>query len=103
MAEPDRGVVAAISKTGFGRGGIRRQLRDRPGEEGRHSPVESQSEGVGVGTGTQTAEASEAHFCIQYLRNGALGTSVNRTLGVNRELTIPSDLRTSAGDDRAYR
>ena len=76
VAEPHRGVVAAISKTGFGRGGLRRQLRDRPGDEGRHWPVESQSEGVGVGTGTQTAQASEAHFCVPYLRNDAIGTGV---------------------------
>ena len=52
--------------------------RDRSGEEGRHSPVESESEAVGVGTTSETAEASEAHYCVPSLRNGALGTRVNK-------------------------
>jgi hypothetical protein len=30
-----------------------------------------------MGTTTQTAEASEAHFCVPPLRNGALGSVTN--------------------------
>ena len=38
-------------KTGFGRGGLRRQLRDRPGDEGRQLKVNRKAKG-GCGDGT---------------------------------------------------
>src|SRR5215210_7110923 len=72
VAESHRGVVAHVPKTGFGRGGLRRQLRDRSGEEGRYAAAKPESEGMGVGSSSQTTEAPEAHFCVPYLRNGAL-------------------------------
>ena len=72
VAEPDRGVVEAVPQAGFSRGGLRRQLRDRPGEEGRHATAKPESQPVGVGTTSKAAEASEAHICVPYLRNGAL-------------------------------
>jgi hypothetical protein len=72
VAESHRGVVAHVPKTGFGRGGLRRQLRDRSGDEGRYTAAKPESEGMGVGSSSQTAEAPEAHFCVPYLRNGAL-------------------------------
>jgi DDE superfamily endonuclease len=43
-----------------------------PRNEGRYSPVESESEAVGVGPASQTTEAPDAHFCVPPLRNGAL-------------------------------
>jgi hypothetical protein len=59
-------------QTGTSRGGLRRQLRDRSADEGRHPAVEPQSEAVGMGTTSQTAQASEASFYVPSLRNGAL-------------------------------
>jgi hypothetical protein len=78
VAESHRGVVADVPKTGFGRGGLRRQLRDRSGDEGRYAAAKPESEGMGVGSSSQTAEAPEAHFCVPYLRNGALGYTATR-------------------------
>jgi hypothetical protein len=72
VTEPHRGVVAAVQAAGAGRGGFRRQLRDRSGGEGRHPAIESQSETMGVGPPSQIAKASEAHSYVPYLRNGAL-------------------------------
>jgi hypothetical protein len=34
--------------------------------------VLAQGKTLGVGSLAETAEASEAHFCVPYLRNGAL-------------------------------
>src|SRR5215218_611589 len=84
VAESHRGVVAHVPKTGFGRGGLRRQLRDRSGEEGRYAAAKPESEGMGVGSSSQTTEAPEAHFCVPYLRNGALGTLVNKGIRQGR-------------------
>ena len=39
-----------------------------------------------MGTGTQTAEASEAHFCVPYLRNGALAEAVATLKGTAAKL-----------------
>ena len=78
MAEYDRGMVAAIAAAGASRDRFRRQSYEidyaRLCEEGRYSPVESQSEAVGVRTTSKAAEAWEAHFCVPSLRNGALGS-----------------------------
>jgi hypothetical protein len=75
---------ASLQAPGFSWAVLRRWIRDRPSDEGRHPAVERQSEPVGVGTTTQTAEASEAHFCLPPLRNGALGTWVNKGLALVR-------------------
>src|SRR5918993_1363339 len=72
VAEPDRGMVAAIPAAGAGRDRFRRQRRDSPCDEGRHPAAESQSQTVGVGTTSKTAEESDAHFCVPSLRIGAL-------------------------------
>ena len=88
VAEPHRGVVEAVQAAGSSRGGLRRQLRDRPGYEGRHATAKPESEAVGVGTRTRTAEASEAYFCVPYLRNGAL---VRSSLSLPAVL-IPRDI-----------
>src|SRR5215211_1479146 len=81
MAEYDRGMVAAIPAAGASRDRFRRQLRDRLCEEGRYSPVESQSEAVGVGTTSKAAETWEAHFCVPSLRNGAVCNRKYQHLG----------------------
>src|SRR5215211_6960750 len=78
VAESHRGVVAQVPKTGFGRGQAEDDIRDRSGEEGRYAAAKPESEGMGVGSSSQTTEAPEAHFCVLYLRNGALGTWVNK-------------------------
>src|SRR5215210_4937788 len=95
VAESHRGVVAHVPKTGFGRGGLRRQLRDRSGEEGRYAAAKPESEGMGVGSSSQTTEAPEAHFCVPYLRNGALGPSplVPGTTNVPSSLPLFTPLR----------
>ena len=95
MAEYDRGMVAAIPAAGASRDRFRRQLRDRLCEEGRYSPVESQSEAVGVGTTSKAAEASEAHFCVPSLRNGALRSrgALCFTLRLQRGAPGPPPLR----------
>jgi hypothetical protein len=80
VAEPHRGVVAYVQAAGAGRGGFRRQLRDRTGGEGRHPAIEPQSETMGVGPPSQIAKASETHFCVPYLRNGALSSAYSAYL-----------------------
>ena len=46
------------------------------GNEGSYQATQPSSKTLGVGWSTETAEASEAHFCLPPLRNGALGTRV---------------------------
>lgn len=76
-----------IPAAGASRDRFRRQLLDRLCDEGRYSPVESESEAVGVGTTSKAAEASEAHFCVPSLRNEALR---RRSLGCSNE-PLPRD------------
>jgi len=80
VAEPHRGLVAAVQATGFGRARLRRQLRDRSSNEGRHPAAEPEGQSVGVGTPSPTTEASEARFCLPSLRNGALGAVLDPEL-----------------------
>jgi hypothetical protein len=63
-AEPDRGVVATVQTAGAGWDGLRRQLRDRSGNEGRHPPAKPESEAVGLETRTRTAKVQQAHLCL---------------------------------------
>ena len=92
MAEPHRGVVAYVQAAGAGRGGFRRRLRDRSGGEDRHPAIESQSETMGVGPHSQIAKASEAHFCVPYLRNEALRRWVNTSKKKGQGAQTPSPL-----------
>jgi hypothetical protein len=72
LAEPHRGVVAAVQATGAGWRGLCQRLRDRPSNEGRHPAAKPESQSVDVGKTSQTAEAPEAHVCVPPLRYAAL-------------------------------
>jgi hypothetical protein len=74
LAQLAGGVVANVPSGGFGRSALRRLRGDRDGYEGSRQTAQSSGETVGMGTRTQTAEASETHFCVTSLRNGAVET-----------------------------
>ena len=74
LAQLAGGVVANVPSGGFGRSALRRRREDRDGYEGSRQTAQSSGETVGMGTRTQTAEASETHFCVTSLRNGAVET-----------------------------
>src|SRR5829696_6760421 len=72
LAQPPRSVVATISTRSIGRTELCRCGGDRAGHEGSYQATQPSSKTLGVGSSAETAEASEAHFCVPYLRNGAL-------------------------------
>src|SRR5215217_9640295 len=75
LAQPPRSVVAAVSTRGFGRAELRRCGGDRVGREGSYQATQPSIKTLGVGPFAETDEASEALFCVPYLRNGALSAS----------------------------
>src|SRR5215208_7406251 len=72
LAQPPRGVVEAVSTRSLRRTELCRCGGDRAGHEGSYQATQPSSQTLGVGSSAKTAEASEAHFCVLYLRNGAL-------------------------------
>jgi len=64
--------VETVLTRSLGRTELRRCWRDRVGHEGSYQATQPSSKTLGVGSSTETAEASEAHFCVPYLRNVAL-------------------------------
>jgi hypothetical protein len=72
VVEPHRSMVASFSQAGACRTRLRRRLRNRSSNEGRHPAIRPESQSLGVGPPSHTAEVSEAHFCVPSLRNGAL-------------------------------
>src|SRR5215217_4879992 len=72
LAQPPRSVVATVQTRGLGRTELRRRAGDRVGYEGSYQATQSSIKTLGVGSFAETAEASEAHFCLPPLRNGAL-------------------------------
>src|SRR5215203_1651839 len=70
LVEPDRGVVAtAFPAAGSRRSGLRRRIRGRQGEEGRHPAAKPKSQPVGVGSSSQTAAVPETHLCLPTFRS----------------------------------
>src|SRR5215216_6085978 len=76
LAQPPRSVVATVQTRGLGRTELRRRAGDRVGYEGSYQATQSSIKTLGVGSFAETAEASEAHFCLPPLRNGAVGAHV---------------------------
>src|SRR5215207_11338907 len=72
LAQPPRSVVATVQTRGLGRTELRRRAGDRVGYEGSYQATQSSIKTLGVGSFAETASASEAHFCLPHLRNGAL-------------------------------
>src|SRR5215204_3360039 len=72
LAQPPRSVVAIISTRSIGSTELCRCGGDRAGHEGSYQATQPSSKTLGVGSSAETAEAPEAHFCVPYLRNGAL-------------------------------
>jgi hypothetical protein len=64
--------VATVSTRSIGRTELRRCWRDRAGHEGSYQATQPSFKTLGVGSSAQIAEASEAHFCVPPLRNGAV-------------------------------
>src|SRR5215216_4379911 len=75
LAQPPRSVVATVQTRGLGRTELRRRAGDRVGYEGSYQATQSSIKTLGVGSFAETAEASEAHFCLPPLRNGAISQS----------------------------
>ena len=83
LAEPAGGMVADVPPRGLGRAALCRRRGDRTGYEDSHQTAQSSGETVGVGPTSQTAQTSEAHFCVPYLRNEALGPRLAPPPGPN--------------------
>ncbi len=65
--------MESVSTRSLGRTELRRCGGDRAGQEGSYQATQPSSKTLGVGSLAETAEASETHFCVPHLRNGAVG------------------------------